>query len=131
MLVSRPFMHIEAHLGEDDMDRGSLEPRHVREVDAGDPIEMRTEIKGGFISLGAPMCGRRWGSGMLLRIDEGIKGGEDALNFLIAGRDVLLSKIIECKGLREREEMFRAIIPLQRFGNGFRTGFDAIVPQLG
>jgi hypothetical protein len=58
---------------------------------------------------------------MVLRIDEGIKGGEDALNFLIAGRDLLLGKIIELKGLREREEMFRAIIPLQRFRNGVRT----------
>jgi hypothetical protein len=68
---------------------------------------------------------------MVLRIDEGIKGGEDALNFLIAGRDVLLGKIIERKGLREREAMCRTIIPLQRFGNGFRTGCDARIAIRG
>jgi hypothetical protein len=50
---------------------------------------------------------------------------------LIAGRDVLLGTIIELKGWRERAEMFRAIIPLQRFGNGVRTGCDAIVAILG
>jgi hypothetical protein len=61
MLVGRPLMPIEAHLGEDAMDRWGLEPRH-------------------------------W---------------------------------------RERAEMFRAIIPLQRFGNGVRTGCDAIVAILG
>jgi hypothetical protein len=53
------------------------------------------------------------------------------VNCLIAGRDLLLGKIIELKGWREREEMSRAIIPLQRFGNGVRTGFDAIVAILG
>jgi hypothetical protein len=51
MLVGRPLMPIEAHLGEDDMDRWGLEPRHWREVDAGDPVEMGPEIKGGFVSL--------------------------------------------------------------------------------
>ena len=61
MLVSRPFMHIEAHLGEDDVDRWGLEPGHLREVDAGDPVEMGPQIKGGFVALGAPMRGRRWG----------------------------------------------------------------------
>jgi hypothetical protein len=61
MLVGRPFMPIEAHLCEDDMDRGGLSPRHLREVDAGDPVEMGSQIKGGFVSLGASMRGRRRG----------------------------------------------------------------------
>ncbi len=61
MLVCRPCMPIEAHLSADDMDRWGLSPRHVREVDAGDPVEMGTEIKGRFVSLGAPMRGRRRG----------------------------------------------------------------------
>jgi len=124
-------MHIEAHLGEAERDRGSWDPRHWREVDAGDPREMSTASKGGGISLGAPMGGRRWGEGRLLRIDEGITGGEDARNGLSAGRAVLLRKILEGKGVRAREEMCRAIIPLQRFGNGVRTGCDARVPKRG
>ena len=61
MLVRRPFMPIEAHRGEDDVDRWGLEPRHLREVDAGDPVEMSSQIKGGFVSLGASMRGRRRG----------------------------------------------------------------------
>ena len=61
MLVGRPFMHIEAHLGEDNMDRGSLQPRNLCEVDAGDPVEMGPEIKGGFVALRAPMRGSRRG----------------------------------------------------------------------
>ena len=61
MFVCRPCMPIEAHLGEDDMDRWGLEPRHLREVDAGEPVEMGPKIKGGFVSVGAPMGGRRWG----------------------------------------------------------------------
>jgi len=68
---------------------------------------------------------------MLRRIDEGIEGGEDALNVLIAGRDVLLSKIIEREGLGEGEHMFGAVIPLQRFGNGLLVRLHAIVPILG
>ena len=54
-------MPIEVHLGDDDVDRWGLEPRHLREVDASDPVEMGAEIKGRFIALGLPMGGRRWG----------------------------------------------------------------------
>ncbi len=61
MFVCRPCMPIEAHLSEDDMDRWGLSPRHWREVDAGDPVEMGPEIKGRFVSLGAPLRGRRRG----------------------------------------------------------------------
>ena len=61
MLISRPFMHIEAHLGEDHRDRGSLQPRYWGEVDAGAPVERGTEIKGGFVALRASMRGRRRG----------------------------------------------------------------------
>jgi len=64
------------------------------------------------------------------KIDQGIQCAEDALNFLIAGRDVLMCKIIQREGLGEREDMFRPVIPLQRFGNGVRTGCDAIVAIL-
>ena len=49
---------------------------------------------------------------MLLRIDEGIKGVEDALDFLIAGRNLLLGEIIERKRLGECEDMFSTVIPL-------------------
>ena len=61
MLVRRPFMHIEAHRGEDDVDRWGLEPRHLREVDTGAPVQMGAEIKSWFVALGLPMGGRRWG----------------------------------------------------------------------
>ena len=67
---------------------------------------------------------------MGFKVDQGSKGVEDALDFLIAGRDVLMRKILQRAGLGEREDMFRPLIPLQRFGNGVRTGFDAIVPIL-
>ena len=61
MLVCGPCMPIEADLCEDDMDCWGLQPRHLREIDAGDPVEMGPEIKGRFVSLGAPMGGRRRG----------------------------------------------------------------------
>ncbi len=61
MLVCGPCMPSEAHLCEDDRDRWGLSPRHVREVHAGHPVEMGTQIKGGFVALGVPMGGRRWG----------------------------------------------------------------------
>ena len=61
MLVCGPCMPIEADFCEDDRDRWGLSPRHVREIDAGDPVEMGPEIKGGCVSLGAPMRGRRRG----------------------------------------------------------------------
>ena len=131
MLVRRPFMHIEAHLGEDDVDRWGLEPRYLREVDTGDPVQMGAEIKGRFVALGVPMGGRGWGERVLGGIDLGIQGAEDALDFLSAGRDLLLGKVRECEGLCEREDMFGPVIPLQRFGNGVCTGFNPIVPILG
>ena len=130
MLVRRPFMHIEAHLGEDDVDRWGLEPRHLREVDASEPVQMGAEIKSRFVALGLPMGGRRWGERVLVGIDLGIQGSEDAFDFLIAGRNLLLGKIIECKGLGEREDMLRSIIPLERFDNAVRTGFDTRVSIL-
>ena len=130
MFVCRPCMPIEAHLSEDDMDRGGLYPRHVREVDTGDPVQMGTEIKGWFVPLGLPMGGRRWGEGVSFKIDQGIQGAEDALNVLITGRDVLMRTIIQREGLGEREDLFRPVISLQRFGHGVRTGCDARVPIL-
>jgi hypothetical protein len=66
-----------------------------------------------------------------IKINQGRKGAEDTFDFLIAGRNLLLGKIIERQGLGEREDMFRSIIPLERFDNGVRTGFDAIVSILG
>jgi len=68
---------------------------------------------------------------MVHRIDEGVKGVEDALNFLITGRDLVLGTIIELEGLGEGENMFGPVIPLQRFGNGVLARFNAIVAILG
>ena len=61
MLVCRPCMPIEAHLCEDDVDRHSLESGHLCEIHASDPVQMGTEIKGGFVPLGLSMGSRRWG----------------------------------------------------------------------
>ena len=130
MFVCRPFMPIEAHLCEDDMDRRGLSPRHWGKVDAGDAVEMGPEVKGRFVALRLPMRGRRWGQGMGCRIDKGLKRAEDALDFLIAVGEVLLGKVIKRQRLGEREKMFRPVIALERFGNGLRTGFDAVVPIL-
>jgi hypothetical protein len=55
-------------------------------------------------------------------VDQGIKGVKDPLDFLITGRDLLVRKIIQRKGLGECEDMFGAVIPLQRFGNGVHAG---------
>jgi len=68
---------------------------------------------------------------MLGRIDEGIEGGEDALHFLIAGRDVLLSKIRAREGLGEGAHLFGAVIPLQRFGTDILARLQARVPIRG
>src|SRR5207249_1208910 len=95
MLVGRPCMPSEAHLCEDDVDRHRLESGHWRAIHASDPVQMGTEIKGGVVPLRLPMGGRRWGSGVVGKIDQGLKGAEDALHVLIAGCDVLLGKIIE------------------------------------
>ena len=98
MLVCGPWMPLEADLCTDARDRWGLSPRPVREIDAGDPGERGPEITGGVVALGAPMRGRRRGSGMLLRIDEGITGVADALDVLIAGHHVLLGALRERKG---------------------------------
>jgi hypothetical protein len=64
------------------------------------------------------------------RIDAGLKRAEDTLNFLIAVGDVLLGNVLERQRLRQCEKMCRPVIPLQRFGNGFWTGFHAVVAIL-
>lgn len=68
---------------------------------------------------------------MGVKIDQGVTGAQDARDFLIASRDLLLSKIIEREGLGAREDMCRPVIPLERFGNGVLIRFDAIVPRRG
>jgi hypothetical protein len=68
---------------------------------------------------------------MVFRIDQGVKGAQDALNFLIAGRDLLMGKVIEREGWGEREDLFRPVIPLQRFGNGVLSGLNALVSIRG
>jgi hypothetical protein len=131
MVVGRPWMPLAAHLSEDDMDRWGLSPRHVREVDAGDPGEMGPESTGRFVSLGAPLRGRRRGEGMVCRIDQGVKGAQAARNFLIAGRDLLLGKVREREGLGARAALCRPVIPLQRFGHGVLSGLHARVSRRG
>ena len=64
------------------------------------------------------------------RIDKGLKRAKDALDFLIAGSDGLWGKVIERQGLGKRAQMFRPVIPLERFGNGLWTGLNARVPVL-
>jgi hypothetical protein len=128
MVLCRPCRPIEAHLGEDDMDRRGLEPRHLREVDAGDPRERGPEVKGRFVALRWPMRGRRWGQGLGGRIDAGRKRAADALDVLIAVGDGLRGNVIERQRWGERAKMCRPGIPLERFGNGLWTGFDAVVP---
>ncbi len=68
---------------------------------------------------------------MVFRIDQGVQGAQDALNFLIAGRALLLGKVREREGLGEREDMCRPVIPLQRFGHGVLSGFKARVSLHG
>jgi len=68
---------------------------------------------------------------VLVGIDLGIQGAEDARDCLIAGRDVLLGQVRECEGWCERADLFGAVIPLQRFGHGVCTGLHTIVPRLG
>jgi hypothetical protein len=131
MVVCRPCRPLEAHLSEDDMDRWGLSPRHVREGDAGDPGERGPESTGRFVALGAAMRGRRRGSGMVCRSDQGVPGAQDALHVLSAGRDLLLGKVREREGWGEREDMCRPVIPLQRLGHGVLRGCKARVPRRG
>ena len=64
---------------------------------------------------------------MGIKSNQGRKGAEDTFDFLIAGRNVLLGTIIECKGLGERADRLRSLLPLERFAHDVRTGCDAIV----
>ncbi len=68
---------------------------------------------------------------MFVGIDQRSKGTQDALDFLIAGRDLLVRKVIQRERLCERENMFGPVIPLQCFGNGVFTGLNAIVAVRG
>jgi hypothetical protein len=61
MFVRRPLTHIEAHFGEDRVDRQGLEARHLGESHAGDPVQMGAESKGRFVSVRLAMGGCRWG----------------------------------------------------------------------
>lgn len=58
-----PCMHMEAHCGQDGVDRQGLEARPLREVDAGDPGPMAAQIKGRCVALRLPMGRRWWGEG--------------------------------------------------------------------
>ena len=60
MFVRRPFTHIEAHFGEDGVDRQGLEARHLGEIDTGDSVQMSAEIKRWLVSLRLSMGCRRW-----------------------------------------------------------------------
>lgn len=90
---------------------------------------MGAEIAGRFISLGLPMGGRGWGSGVRFRIDQGIKGAEDTLDFLIAVGHLLLGKIVELQRLCQRADMFGPVIPRQRFGTGSLPGLNTLVTR--
>jgi hypothetical protein len=131
MLIRRPCMPIEAHRGEDEVDREGLEPRHWRAVDASAPVEMSAELTGGLVALGVPMGGRGWGERRRGGIDQGIEGTEDARTFLRAGRHWLLGKGIECKRWGECEALCGAVSTLQGCGHGVCTGCEARVPLRG
>jgi hypothetical protein len=110
------------------MERRGLEPRHWREVDAGDPRERGAEGKGRCVAWRLPMRGRRWGQGLGGRIDAGRNRAADALDVLIAVGDGRRGNVIERQRWGERAKMLRPVIPLARFGHGLWTGCDAVVP---
>ena len=64
---------------------------------------------------------------MGIKSNQGRKGAEDTFDFLLAGRNVLLGTLRECKGLGERADRLRSLLPLERFAHDVRTGCDAIV----
>ena len=68
---------------------------------------------------------------MFVGIDQGRKGTQDARDFLIASRDLLVRKVIERERLGEREDRCGPVIPLQRFGQDVFTGCNAIVALRG
>jgi hypothetical protein len=103
----------------------------VGEVDAGAPGERGAEITGWFVAWRLPMGGRRWGEGVEGRSDEGLKRAEDARDVLIAVGDGLLGKVLQRARVCEREDMCRAVIPLQRFGHGVLMGLHAIITRRG
>ena len=129
MFLGRTCRPLEAHLGAAAMERRGLSPRHVREVDAGEPSEMGPEVKGWCVPWRVPRRGRRWGPGLGGRIDAGRTRAEDALDCLIAVGEVLLGKVSERQRWGTRAKMCRPVIPRERFGHGLGTGCDAVVPR--
>ncbi len=109
MFLGRTCRPLEAHLGAAAMERRGLSPRHVGEVDTGEPSEM--------------------GPGLGGRIDAGRTRAEDALDCLIAVGEVLLGKVRERQRWGTRAKMCRPVIPRERFGHGLGTGCDAVVPR--
>jgi hypothetical protein len=127
MVVRRPLTHSEAHFGEDGVDRQGVEARHLGQIHAGDPGQRSAEITRWLVSVRVSMGCRRWREGLGITINQGRQGAEDACDFLIAGRQVLLGTIRECQGWGKRADMFRSLIALERFDNGVQTGGDARV----
>ena len=127
MVVRRPLTPIEAHFGEDGVDRQGVEARHLGQIHAGDPDRGARRSHAGSCLCGLSMGCRRWREGLGITINQGRQGAEDACDFLIAGRQVLLGTIRECQGWGKRADMFRSLIALQRFDNGVQTGGDARV----
>lgn len=129
--VRRPCMPMEAHLGEDDVEREGLYPRDWCEVDAREPVAMCAESTGGLVALGVPMGGRGWGERLRVGLDQGSEGTEDALHCLIAGHPVRRGKGRACQRGGECAAMGGAVIPLQGFGKGGLTGCHARVTVRG
>ncbi len=127
MVVGRPWTHREAYGGEDGVERQGWEARPWGERHARDPGQRGAERTGGFMAWGVPMGGRRWGAGVGVKLDQGIKGAEAARNVWIAGRALRLGTIRARAGWGEREDLCRPVIPRQRLGTRVRTGCAASV----
>ena len=71
------------------------------------------------------------GEGVGVKVDQGVQGAQDALDFLSARCALVRGQGIEREGGGERAAMFRPVIPLERFGNGVLSGCKARVPRRG
>ena len=103
-------MHIQTEFGDDRLDGEPLPAIDLGQVHTNHLIQSAAQIDGGFIALRFVPSSLAWRSGRFRAVDLGCKGRVLLRHLLVTGGALLMVKIGQCQGLRERKELFRPVV---------------------
>ena len=122
---------VQADLGQDRLHGERVESSDGGEVDAGDPVEVSSQVEGGLVTLGLLVSCLVGPERCLTGIDSRVETAEALVDLLVAVGDHLAIRVVEREALVQSEEMLGTVITLEGLGDPFGSALDAVILHRG